>query len=217
MPFPAAHNYVTVHWTVPGSVEGGQFGLRFISATPATQADADNIASSVRTTWVLPATNIQPNYNLAFIKVARILPSGLYDPAVPPLTGAVTQPAIAGGTSGIQFPLQSACVVTLRTAVASGLAHSGRIYLPPLAGLLSGNQLWTASMVNNFNTQMATLLSALSGSGVGVLAIMSQGNPTFPAGAVHAVTGCQTDYRPDVQRRRAAQIISTPGPLVAIS
>jgi hypothetical protein len=167
MTFAAAHNYLTVHWSPTGvTTEGGQFGLRFAGPVFATQGDADAYAvaaaATAKTWWQDPVMNLQPNYNLVSVKVARIGADGKYVPGAPIGVGAVVQPAVAGGTGGIQFPLQMATVATLRTGVAVGLAHSGRIYLPPLSGLLSSSQQWTQSMVNAANARLATFLTALS-------------------------------------------------------
>jgi hypothetical protein len=211
MTFAIAHNYLTVHWTVPNVPEGGQFGLRFDGPALTAQSDVDAIATSTKTWWQLPTTNIQPNYNLSFVKVARINLNGDYVPGAPVWVGAVAQPALSGGTGGIQFPLQVATVATLRTAVSVGLAHAGRIYLPPLSGLLSSTQQWSTSMVNAANNALATHLSILSGGPLGNLNVMSFGNAAITVGPAHLVTATQMDCRPDVQRRRAAQLVPVLG------
>ena len=217
MTFAIAHNYFTVHWGVTGVSEQGQFGLRFDGAPLTTQVEVDGYAAQTKTWWQNSITNIQPNFNLLSVKVARIGTNGAYVPGATVWVGAVAQPAVAGGTGGVQFPLQCACVVTLRTAVAVGLAHSGRIYLPPLAGTLGTNQSWTQTMVNSSNASTAGWLSSLSGAGLGNLNVMSFGNAAISTGPAHLVTGCQTDGRPDVQRRRAAQLTPAVGALAAIS
>lgn len=218
MVFQVEHNYFTVHWSPVGvSSEGGQFGLRFAGSALTAQADIDAAAAQVKTWWTNAATNLQPNYNLNTVKCARIGPDGKYVPGATVWQGNVVQPALAGGTGGIQFPLQCAAVATLRTAFASGLAHSGRIYLPPLAGLLSSSQQWTQSMVNASNAQLGTMLSNLSGGPLGTLTIMSFGNAAVPIGPAHQVLSCTMDGRPDVQRRRAAQITPTVGTAALIA
>ena len=216
MTFAIAHNYLTVHWTASGVSEGGQFGLRFDGAPLTAQADIDAIAASTKTWWQLPTTNIQPNYNLNFVKVARIDLNGDYVPGATVWIGAVAQPALSGGTGGVQFPLQCATVATIKTAVNVGLGHQGRIYLPPLAGTLSTTQQWTLSMVNAANNALATHLSILSGGPLGNLNVMSFGNAAIPVGPAHLATATQMDCRPDVQRRRAAQLVPVKGSLSSI-
>jgi hypothetical protein len=216
MTFSTAHNYLTLHWSVPNVVEVGQVGLRFDGPAVTLQSDVDGIASAAKTWWQQATTNIQPNYNLVSVKVARIGTDGKYVPGATTWVGAVTQPALAGGTGGIQFPLQMATVHTLRTSVLTGLAHSGRIYLPPLAGLISSSQQWTQSMVNTANTALAGFLNILDGGPLGDLVVMSFGNAAIPVGPTRSVTGVQTDGRPDVQRRRAAQLTPTPGTVASI-
>lgn len=218
MVYQVVHNYFTVHWSPVGiTSEGGQFGLRFAGPALTAQADIDAAAAQVKTWWTNAGANLQPNFNLNTVKCARIGVDGKYVPGATVWQGNVIQPALAGGTGGIQFPLQCAAVATLRTAFASGLAHSGRIYLPPLAGLLSSSQQWVQSMVNASNTQLGIMLSNLSGGPLGTLTIMSFGNASTPIGPANPVTACSMDGRPDVQRRRAAQVTPTVGTLALIA
>ena len=90
MTFPAAHNYFTVHWSPTGiTTEGGQFGLRFNGPLITNQADVDGFAAATKTWWQNASTNLQPNYNLNFVKVARIGTNGLYVPGAPIWQGNV--------------------------------------------------------------------------------------------------------------------------------
>lgn len=208
MPYPSAHNYLTVHWVPVGGVgEVGQFGLRFNGAAFAADYDLTPAAGAINGSWWgLPATNLQPNYNLSFIRLARIGTDGLYVPGAPVIDYTYSPSPIAGGTGGIQFPLQCATVVSLETGLTHGPAHSGRIYTPPLAGLLSSSQQWSTTMVNNSAIQTANLLTFLNGVGLGRVSVFSKGTIGVPGGGVNPVTAIHVDCRPDVQRRRAAQL-----------
>jgi hypothetical protein len=208
MTYPEAHNYLTVHWIPVGGVgEVGQFGLRFDGAAVAPSFDMAPVGGALNSPWWASASvNLQPNYNLSFLRLARIGTDGLYVPGAPILDYTYAPSPIAGGTGGIQFPLQCATVVSLETGLTHGLAHSGRIYVPPLAGLLSSSQQWSSTMVNTMSTATAAMLTALNGQGMGRLSVYSKGNAAFPTGAVNPVTAIHVDCRPDVQRRRAAQV-----------
>jgi hypothetical protein len=208
MPYPSAHNYLTAHWIPVGGVgEVGQIGLRFDGAAVSPTFDLSPIAGSMNTSWWSNASvNLQPNYNLSFLRLARIGTDGLYVPGAPILDYTYSPSPLSGGTGGIQFPLQCATVVSLETGLTHGLAHSGRFYEPPLAGLLSSSQQWSTTMVNASATQTAAMLTFLNGTGMGRLSVFSKGNAAIPGGAVHAVTALHVDCRPDVQRRRAAQV-----------
>lgn len=205
MAFPEIHNYLTVHWVPVGVSEVGQFGLRF-DGPAITELELSDVAADVLTWWTSATTNLQPNYNLAFLRVARIGVDGLYVPGSVPLDYVYNPSPIAGGTGGVQFPLQSATVVSLETGVLSGLAHAGRIYVPPLAGLLSSNQQWATSMVNNMAQATADMLTGINSDISGSLQVYSKGNAAVPGGAKRAITAIHVDCRPDVQRRRAAQL-----------
>lgn len=206
MAYPEAHNLLTVHWVPVGGVgEVGQFGLRYDgAAVPAF--DLSGVAGALNAWWTSPQVNIQPNYQLAFLRLARIGTDGLYVPGTVPIDYVYSPSPISGGTGGVQFPLQCATVVSLETGVLAGLAHAGRFYMPPLAGLLSSNQQWTTTMVNQSATETALTLTTLNAQGMGTLSIYSKGNLAVPTGAVRPVTALHVDCRPDVQRRRAAQL-----------
>ncbi len=214
MTYPNAHLYLTAHWDVAGTAEHGQFGLRFDSPTPATQALVDACSAAVQTMWTTVITSISNLHRLAFLRLASIGIDGKYVP------GSVAYDhnyagTIPGGVVPAQpylFPLQVAHVMTLHTAFARGQAHGGRIYLPPLAENLNPGFLWTAAQAGNRNNTVATMINALNGALPGPCSIFSKGTKAAPAvGAKHVVTSVNCDTRPDVQRRRARQQTSAVG------
>lgn len=209
MPYPTAHNYLTVHWAPSGAPsEQGQFGLRFDGPFPDAGAEVTT-AAIVSTFWSSPTVKIPSDKQLTSIKIARILPSGDYDPLIAPLVFNYAPVVSGGGSSGATMPLQVAMVMTLLTGALSGLAHKGRVYLPSPSVLLNGNYTYVLADVNNVVNGFAAMASDLDGGPLGQLTVFSKGNAAFPGGASRPVTGCQADSRPDVQRRRAGQLVGT--------
>lgn len=220
MPFPNAHNYLTVHWTYGTVSETGQFGLRFDPAgglQPVSQALVDACASAVSTFWSSSTNLIPTGYKLSFLRLARIDTNGSYVP------GTISydhnySPVVAGGsTEAATFPLQVATVATLRTGAAHGLGHSGRVYLPALSQALVSNYQWTTAQINNVVNGFSAMLTSLNTVGIGALTIFSKGNAGTPGGAKQVVTGVQLDTKPDTQRRRAKGLVSTKGLIGTVS
>lgn len=206
MAYPEQHNLLTLHWQMANvGTEGGQTGLRFRSVAFPSQADLDSVAAAIATFWSAATSAIAPQYQLAFLRLARIDTDGSYVPNIPSIDHVYSPLVGGGGTNGYLYPLQVAHVATLLTQVTRGLAYKGRIYLPPLNVALSTDALLTPSTVNNRINTLAAMLSALQGSALGELRVYSKGNAAVPGGASQLVTGVQADTRFDVQRRRAAQ------------
>jgi hypothetical protein len=209
MTYPAAHNYLTVHFIPTGNPEeAGQFGLRFAGTFPAAGAEVTE-AAKVSTWWTTALAGMPSSYALSFIKIARIMTNGEYDPAVAPLVFNYSPAPAGGSTAGATLPLQASWCVRLKTGLLSGLAHQGRIYLPPIGQLLNGNHVWTVANVNSALNPLSAMLSDLNGGPLGTLQVMSKGNVAIPGGAAHNVTAIDADTRPDVQRRRARSQVST--------
>lgn len=204
--YPEAHNLLTIHWTTLGATgEGGQVGLRFDGPGPVSQSMVDGAAADVSAFWSGAGSQVPSTYILGFLRLARIGQNGEYVPGTQSWDH-VYAPAVAGGNAPVdQLPLQIAACETLLTGLTHGLAHSGRIYLPPLSSALDGTYNWTVASCNARINALAAMLSALNGSALGDLTVYSFGNSDFPGGASRPVTGVQMDKRPDVQRRRARQ------------
>lgn len=220
MPFPNAHNYLTVHWTYGTVSETGQFGLRFDPAgglEPVSQALVDACAAAVSSFWSSSTNLIPTGYKLSFLRLARIDTNGRYVPGTISYDHAYS-PVVAGGsTEAAMYPLQVATVVTLRSAAAHGLAHHGRVYIPALSQPLVSNYVWTTAQINNVVNGFSAMLTSLNTAGIGQLSIFSKGNAGTPGGAKQVVTGCQLDTKPDTQRRRAKQLVGTKGLVGTVS
>ena len=217
MSYPNAHNYLTVHWTYGSVSEYGQFGLRFDGGGPVTQAMVDGAAAAVQTFWSTSTARMPSQYKLAYLRLARIGTDGKYVPGTVSYDHNYAPAVSGGGTEQAIYPLQTATVATLRTGLMRGLAHGGRIYLPPLVDPLDSSYRWTTAAVNNCCNTLAAMLSSLDGSDLGELTIFSKGNADFPTGNKLPVTGVQIDTKPDTQRRRAKQLPGVYGLLSNVS
>lgn len=206
MAYTSEYNYLTVHWKLADSPETGQFGLKFIGPNVPDQAMVDGAAPAVQTFWSAALSYITPGISLTHLRLARLGTDGKYLPESISYDHTYA-PAISGGGAATTNVAQTAHVITLRTGVPRGLAHAGRVYIPPLAfAPNSSDYLWPIANINNRLNGFSTMLSALSGSDLGILAVMSKGTPTHPLGATNNVTYINSDTRPDVQRRRARSL-----------
>lgn len=207
MAYTSQYNYLTVHWLNGSTAETGQFGLKFIGDNLPSQTMVDDAAAAVSTFWSAALSYILPAHALSYLRLARIGTDGNYVPDGISYDHVYSPSVSGGGTAAVYNVAQAAHCVTLRTAIPRGLAHAGRCYLPPLALSVGTDWLWPISNVNNRLNGFATMLSALSGSNLGLLAVMSKGSPTHPAGVTANVTYINSDTRPDVQRRRARSLV----------
>lgn len=206
MAYPEQHNLLTIHWTMANvPSEAAQCGLRFRSVAFPSQADLDSVAAAIATFWEAGTAAIAPQYQLTFLRLARIDTDGSYVPNIPSIDHGYSPLVGGGGTNGYMYPLQVAHVATLLTQVTRGLAYKGRIYLPPLNVAPGTDALLNVVAVNNRMNTLATMLSALQGSALGEMRVYSKGNAAVPGGASQLIVGVQADTRMDVQRRRAEQ------------
>jgi hypothetical protein len=218
MPYPEAHNLLTVHWYTPNVPdETGQFGLRFQSATAATAGDLAAIAGDVSAMWSAATSAIASAHSLLFLRAARIGTNGLYVPGTVAVDYTYPTPVQGASTGGVYNVLQTAMVMSLLTAMPRGIAHAGRVYRPPLNVAPDGNFRWALASVSSACNTFSAMLSALDGSALGQLAVMSKGTPAVPAGAINLVTGVKADTKPDTQRRRAKQLVGAYCPVYTVS
>lgn len=202
MPYPNGYLYLTAHWVnTETTSETAQFGLKFDTATPASQTLVNAAAGRLSTMWSAGTSDIPAERRLVFARLAAIGPDGLYIPGTIAYDFIYPAPIPGAGALAAGWPLQVAHVVTLHTATPRGRAHAGRCYLPPIdEGLLSTGQ-WTAAQASSRNNTFAAMLTGLNTDLGGPVTIFSK----VGTGTKHAVTSVNSDTRPDVQRRRAAQ------------
>lgn len=214
MPYISGYQLLTVHWTVTETTaETAQFGLKFAGSAASDQATVDACAAAVSTMWSSAGADIPAERRLAFLRLASVGTDGLYIPGTVAYDHVYAAPVAGGGALAAGWPLQVAHVVSLLTATPRGLAHAGRVYLPPIDETLLSTGQWTTAQANARSAVFATMLTSLNATIPGNASIMSK----VGGGAVHPVTNVRCDTRPDVQRRRAAQQIGVLGSLSAVS
>jgi len=202
--YPNRHLYLTLHWSQQGfTTEVGQTGVRFDSATPASQALVDAAAGACSTFWSAAVTAIEDSFYLSYIRLASIDVDGNYVPDSLSYDH-IYSPAIfgGGGDANARYPLQVAWAATLNTAVPRGLAHSGRMYLPWPNDTMDTTFRFTTARANNRSNTLAQMLTSLNAVLPGPATIFSR----VGTGTKHAVTSVKHGTRPDVQRRRADQL-----------
>lgn len=206
MTYPNGHLYVTAHWTVLGALqESGQFGLRFDSTQPASQALATAAAAPITAFWTNATALIGTFHNLSFIRVAAVGIDGKY------ISGTIaydSPPAAGGGAGGgstVYAPLQCAQVISLTTALPRGRAHRGRVYVPPVNTPLQTDYHWPASNCAARANAFAQMVTDLNAAMPGPLTVFSK----VGLGTKAKVTAVAVGNRPDVQRRRARSLTET--------
>lgn len=208
MAYPNRHLYLTAHWTNTPSNEIGQFGLRFDSVADASNSLVAAAAARVATMWAAATMTIPVYSTLTFCRLAAVGTDGKYIPGSPSYDYTFATPvAGTGGLTSLNFPLQLAHVMTLRTALPRGRAHVGRVYLPPMQQTIQGNFQWPVASTNNRNNTFAAMLSGLNTDMPGPVTIFSK----IGTGTKQRVTAVNSDTKPDVQRRRAKQWPGTIG------
>lgn len=204
MVFPNSHLLVTSIWTYTGAPqEEGQFGLRFDTDQLPDQTLIDQIAQAVQFFWVTANSSIPTNFKLARVKAAVIQPDGKYPETQEPAIHDFSPTVSGGGVGASPYPLQVAHVASLLTGAERGRAHRGRVYLPPPVVNLSGDQ-WSFPQTTCANraTEFAGLIDVLNGTILAPCMVFS----SVGAGTKRAVTAVAVGNRPDIQRRRAAQL-----------
>lgn len=208
MTFPNPYLYLTFHWAVAGTPEVGQFGLKFDNVAAASQALVDGCGAAATSMWGATTMDISSFYRLAYLRLASIGVDGKYVPGTIAYDHTFPGSVPGGGAATILFPLQTAHVMSLHTAMPRGQAHAGRVYLPSITENLSTAAVWTAAQCTSRNNTFATMLTALNTALGGPVSVFSKGTKAAPTvGAKHAITTVNSDTRPDVQRRRAKQLV----------
>lgn len=221
MTYPNAHLYLTAHWGYGASSnEKGQVGLRFDTVAPASQALVDACSAAWSAFWTNATALIDFAFKLEYLRLASIAPNGQYVPGTIAYDHVYPGSVNGGGSGGTplyRFPLQSACVTSLLTAMPRGQAHKGRVYLPYIATALQVDWNWQNADMNTRSNSFAACLSALNAALPGPLSVFSKGTKAAPTvGAKQLVTAVQTGGKPDVQRRRAASATERIGIITSV-
>lgn len=221
MPYPESHLLLTLHWIHTGwPLEAGQTGIRFhvtgAGNLDATQARVDACIASVKGMWNSAGAKIPLDYQLKFLRLARIDVDGRYKQGTSSFDGIVPATGSGGGGTTNVLPIQSACVTTLRASVPHGQASHGRLYLPPISATPASNGLWTSADADARSSAVASMLTNLNTQISGTAMVYSTGTKRSVAGAGRKITSVQTGTRPDVQRRRAKGVADIKGALSAV-
>lgn len=221
MAYLSTHYLATFNGTLGTSAETWSFGLRMTATdpnVPATEAMATDLFNAFKNNCFSVASasggKFPADHKLQYVKMVRIGTDGHYPPTdVAALSSAV---AASGGyvTPPALMPWQSSVVASLVTAVPRGLAHAGRIYLPPLGIAPSADGLLTQATVDALADQVRDTITAINAlSYVGAVSIFSKGKfisgspddgepDVYGTGATNAVTGVKIGRAYDTQRRR---------------
>ena len=202
---------VVLHWS--GYGEEGNIGWYYQSAGSHSSQLLTNAAGNIDTQLGTPSGSPTIWANLqALLTTAQTWDKVTvyqYDN----LPGKVTdqgQVAVthAGTGSTAAAPLQSCMVASLRTGL-SGARNRGRTYMPAHTQIGPVAPYFAAGQVN----AMAGLVSSLlSGIGNALSGTLNASSPLAPVvysptgGFVTPITTVVVDNRPDIQRRRAAQL-----------
>lgn len=208
MPFPRSHLYLTWGGTAWLGAEIWQVGVRFDRPTLPDQAAFDSLEVPL-IEWMQSAGLITSNAQLAWYKLALLLPSGLYPEDGEAMLSDL-DPVVAGASSAVTYP-QIACKVTFRTARRRGRGHVGGIYIPAPAmtpnglGQNEGYASLAATVTATLLDDLATIIDApvVIGSKLG-------------AGRLEPVTAVTAGSVADTQRKRRnalQEVYATPVPL----
>lgn len=212
MAFPFLHTLLTFNWNTALG-ERGQTGLRYNRQTLPTQSEMNALHTAFGIFWTAANSRINAEFAFTGVKAALIQPNGQYPPDSQPMysTGSVGYGAV---TSGPYYPLQVSCAGTLVTTALRGRASKGRMYLPPIAGLLQASDFrWPATSCNQ---RAATLAAAISGMN-SVMGGLAQVMSRVGDGETHSITGVKVGNRADIQRSRDDQVPESYGTTSAVT
>lgn len=162
MAYPSSFLRLVLSGSLYG-VEGWSMGFSLMrNFAPGAQAPTEvpqGVIDAATTFWG-SAGLVGDDALLGTIKLNEIGPDGRYVSTDQTVLHDFPTPVAGGGTS--VYPPQISLAVTLRTAAARGLAHSGRVYLPnPQPSLGSDGRLGVASVVG-IADKVATFINAVN-------------------------------------------------------
>ena len=219
------HALMTIGGTLGTLGEVWQCGVRFDGEDSGWAHDCEawltDRAPRILAWFVAAANKLSNNAKIGFVKFNNINPDGTY--ADPVTHERFFTSGNTGSTASQQAQIMTAAI-TWTTAVARGLAHKGRVYLP-LALEFSGTSTTISTAVQgDFITCGKGLLTAATNPTppAGTFAqpsVVSRGKATawdshhrptaWGPGVTQHITGVQVGSVMDVQRRRKEQIAET--------
>jgi hypothetical protein len=198
MGIPAGSRKVVLTWSLPGGDKAQcAFWESGAVAGDATDTTAGLMAASgLFTTWI---GTIKPLWSST--TVLSGLDLYLYTGGTAASEHGHADLNIIG-TGGQNHPNQCACVLTLRTALASRRGR-GRMYIPA-NGVVVGTGVMAAGIVDAAVTGTASHFSGINAAAAIKVVVVSQ------TGSLSSqVTQVSADYVPDTQRRRVNKLTSS--------
>lgn len=199
----ADYQKIVIQGKGPGS-EIWQTGFATVVTTPITsqaglQSYSNTLEPFVNTWWTSVKPHVAPLYSYLGIAV--------YQYQAPSTTAQfqaqTTRAAVPGTIVGSIIPIDTACVVSLRTAVP-GRSTRGRMYVPCHDLVQATDGCWASSVNTAIGTATKTLFNAILGGSTGGVAVVSRTHNSY-----QLLTGLVTDNKPDVQRRRENRLAAS--------
>jgi len=181
-----------------------QTGFWTQNVTPPTtqaalQTDCNAIAAFVDTWWTTVKAQCYSSYALTEVDMYQyVAPSHTAS-----LQAASPRSAVAGTISVQGAPIDTCCVVSLRSAVP-GRANRGRMYVPMHTGLTGSTGCWAGTPSTSVGTATKALMTSVAGYSGYVPIVVSRTHSTW-----QPLASLVTDNKPDVQRRRENRLAAT--------
>lgn len=216
MAYPRTHLYLTWGGTAWGD-EIWQNGVRFDRATTVDEAELEVAADAIATWFTVDSgANFSDRVLLSWVKAALIGTDGRY-PDNAEATLYEYESPFPGSYTGSGAVPQVSIAVTFDTFRRRGLAHQGRIYLPPtaIAANTTGRHGQGPTIAAGVVALLSDLQDALGAQAVIAASGKSEGKPER-AGVITSINGVRVGDVYDTQRRRRNRIAETYSPVVPL-
>lgn len=206
---------VTLLGTMYGGAEEWSTGFYMGNVTPGdvgqapTVADCQEVATAWQTFFTTANSDFSNNYLTIGCRIALTHEDGKADPAG---TEYYYFPVpIQGINSNVKYPPQVALAATLTTDKVRGWGSKGRMYLPGISKLVTGDGRMSTTDATTIKTNFRTFINAVNTNndhGYKVI-VNSAAKTTTPthAAEINEVTGVRIGTVFDTQRRRRNGLI----------
>lgn len=203
MPALGAYQRIVIKGVGPGSeIWQTSFATVVTSAItdqPGLQAYLNTVVPFIATWWTAVKANCYAVYKWTDV-LAYQYQSGNTSAQ---FQAEAVQTPVAGTLASAASPIDTACVVSLRTAVP-GRRTRGRMYVPCHASVQPADGNWAAAVPNALGTATKAMFNSITGGTIGGPVVVSRTGNTY-----QVVTGLVTDSKPDVQRRRENRLAAS--------
>lgn len=179
-----------------------QTGFYVIDTTPppdqaTLQALCNTLEPLVNTWWTSIKANLPAGFTYTGISMYQYV-----DPSTIAQFQAQTLRAAVAGTSAVgQSPIDTACVVSLRSSLP-GRSGRNRMYVPCTAAVNQATGMWDSTVPDGIGTATKALMTACAGAPNALPVVVSRTLHQY-----HPLSGLNTDSKPDVQRRRENRLV----------